>query len=220
MNKKIKNVIVYGIIIINLILFWMIFNSVLKNGSWIFDEPINSFIHSFVNPILTFICIVLARIGGRAGTAILTIVLSIISAVKFKNKKMAIVVILNIVFIGLLNHLIKEYVQRPRPDYRMMNVDGYSFPSGHSMISMAEWGLLISIAYKYIKNAKIKWLCICLMSILILAMGASRIYLGVHYPSDVISGFLLGLVYIVFYTKTVNVFLKNKEKCNNMEEVK
>lgn len=212
MNIKRKNIITYSIIIVCLIMFWMIFNSVLKNGTWIFDEPINSFIHTFVNPILTFICKVLAKIGGRGGTAILTIALAVISAVKFKNKKMAIIIVLNIFLIGLFNHLIKEYVQRPRPDYRMMDVAGYSFPSGHSMISMAEWGLLIYFAYKYIKNNKIKWCSIVLMSLIILAMGASRIYLGVHYPSDVLAGFLLGFVYIIFYTKIVDSITQGKDK--------
>ena len=193
-------------------LFWMIFNSVLKTGTWLFDEPINTFINKFFNPILTTFCLILARIGGRAGTAILTIVLCIISTIKFKNKKMAIIIVINIFLIGLFNHFIKEYVQRLRPEYRMMDVAGYSFPSGHSMISMAEWGLLIYFAYKYIKNIKIKWCCIILMSLMILLMGASRIYLGVHYPSDVISGLLLGLAYIIIYTTIIDsLIIKDNE---------
>ena len=203
MNKKIKNIIKCSIVVVCLMLFWMIFNSVLKTGTWLFDEPINTFINKFFNPILTTFCLILARIGGRAGTAILTIVLCIISTIKFKNKKMAIIIVINIFLIGLFNHFIKEYVQRLRPEYRMMDVAGYSFPSGHSMVSAAFYGFLIYLIYKNVKNKYVKYFSIIGLSLLVILIGISRIYLGVHYTSDVIAGFLISISYLIIFTSVI-----------------
>lgn len=80
---------------------------------------------------------------------------------------------------------------------------GYSFPSGHSMVSMAFYGFLIYLIYNNIKNKYIKWILICSLSILIILIGISRIYLGVHYTSDVLAGFLISISYLVIYTRIV-----------------
>ena len=74
---------------------------------------------------------------------------------------------------------------------------GYSFPSGHSMISFAFYGLLIHIVFHYIKNIWLKWTLIILFALLILFIGVSRIYLRVHYPTDVLAGFSIGIVWLM-----------------------
>ena len=108
----------------------------------------------------------------------------------------------------LLLILLKNILQRPRPtEYRIIEETGYSFPSGHSMVSMAFYGYLIYLIYKYVKNKYIKWTLIVLLSILICSIGISRIYLGVHYTSDVLGGFLISLSYLIVYTLIVNRYL-------------
>ena len=110
--------------------------------------------------------------------------------------------------ITILNQLLKRILQRPRPtEYRIIEETGYSFPSGHSMISMAFYGYLIYLIYKYVKNKYIKWISIVLLSILICAVGISRIYLGVHYTSDVLGGFLISISYLIIYISAINKFL-------------
>lgn len=79
------------------------------------------------------------------------------------------------------------------------NILWYSFPSGHSMVSMAFYGYLVYLIYKYVKNKYIKWTSITLLSILIFLIGISRIYLGVHYTSDVVGGFLISIAYLIIY---------------------
>ena len=97
-------------------------------------------------------------------------------------------------------------MQRPRPSkFQIISEKGYSFPSGHSMVSMAFYGLLIYLIYKYIKNKKLKYSLIVTLSILIFLIGISRIYLGVHYASDVIAGFCISLSYLMIY---INVLKK------------
>ena len=108
--------------------------------------------------------------------------------------------------------LLKNIIQRPRPiEYRLIDETGYSFPSGHSMVSVAFYGLIIYFMYKSIKISKIKWLLISLLSIVIILIGTSRIYLGVHYTSDVIGGFLISISYlIIFITAFGEKILENK----------
>lgn len=83
------------------------------------------------------------------------------------------------------------------------------------MVSMAFYGYLIYLIYRYIENKYIKWLLIVLLSILICLIGISRIYLGVHYTSDVLGGFLLSISYLVVYISLIkNLKIKNITKEN------
>lgn len=89
---------------------------------------------------------------------------------------------------------------------------GYSFPSGHSMISAAFYGFLIYLIYKKVKNKKLKITLIIVLSILIVSIGISRIYLGVHYTSDVLAGFTVSVSYLIIYTSIVKKIILEREK--------
>ena len=78
------------------------------------------------------------------------------------------------------------------------------------MISMAFYGYLVYLIYKYVKNKYVKWTSMVLLSLLICSIGISRIYLGVHYTSDVLGGFLISISYLVIYISAVNKFLIEK----------
>ena len=136
-----------------------------------------------------------------------------------KNKKVGWCVASNLVITVLLNQLLKYIIQRPRPDgYRLITESGYSFPSGHSMVSMAFYGLIIYLIWKMVKNKKIKYISCGILAILIPMIGFSRIYLGVHYASDVIGGFPISIVYLLLYTNITRSILQlKKEKKNNMK---
>ena len=136
-----------------------------------------------------------------------------------KNKKVGWCVASNLVITVLLNQLLKYIIQRPRPDgYRLITESGYSFPSGHSMVSMAFYGLIIYLIWKMVKNKKIKYISCGILGILIPMIGFSRIYLGVHYASDVIGGFAISIVYLLLYTNITRSILQlKKEKKNNMK---
>lgn len=108
----------------------------------------------------------------------------------------------------ITNFIFKQLIRRDRPDVlKLIKQGGFSFPSGHSMISMSMYGMLIYLCYKKIKNKYIKWIICSLLGILILSIGLSRVYLGVHYISDVLGGFILSFIMVVLYTELINKYL-------------
>ena len=134
------------------------------------------------------------KIITNFGSAVYLGIFSIILIIFIKNKKIKILIPLNLIIVTFLNLLLKNIIQRPRPsDISIIEEIGYSFPSGHSMVSMAFYG--------YFKNKVLKWLLISFISILIILIGLSRIYLGVHYTSDVVAGFLLAIAYLIIFIK-------------------
>ncbi len=146
------------------------------------------------------------------GSATCLVPLTLILLVLVKNKKIGFLVGTNLVTVTILNQLLKFILQRPRPtEFRIINEIGYSFPSGHSMISMAFYGFLIYLIYKNIKNKYLKISLIMILSLLIVMIGISRIYLGVHYTSDVCAGFLISIAYLIIYIKVANKFVLNKK---------
>ena len=212
MKEKVKEFIVKNfkwiILFICLIGFLAIaenvFNKEIMNGDIVGYKLISTFLISdFATSIAKFIT--------NFGDAIFLTVLTIILFILIKNKKIGLSIFSNLVIITALNQLLKNILQRPRPtEYRIIEETGYSFPSGHSMISMAFYGYIIYLIYKYVKNKYIKWISIVLLSILICSIGISRIYLGVHYTSDVLGGFLISVSYLVIYISAVNKFLIEK----------
>ena len=152
------------------------------------------------------------KIITNLGSAAALISLSVALLVFVKNKKIGICVAANLGIIALLNVLLKNIVQRPRPEgYRIISETGYSFPSGHSMISTAFYGLLVYLIFKNIKNNKIKWGMTIFLSFLAIGICCSRVYLGVHYASDVIAGFFTSIAYLMLSTKIINKII-NSEK--------
>lgn len=130
---------------------------------------------------------------------------SIILLIFLKNKKTGICIAINLGLSALVNFTIKQIIQRPRPvGHRIIDESGYSLPSGHSMVSMAFYGFLIYLIYKNVKNKYLKTVLIVLLTILIISIGVSRIYLGVHYVSDVLAGFLVAIAYLVIFIHAIN----------------
>ena len=202
--KNIKWIILFICLIGFLALAEDVFNKEIMKGDIIGYNLVSTFLISdFATPIAKFI----TNFGG----AIFLIVLTITLIILIKNKKIGLSIFTNLAVITILNQILKRILQRPRPtEYRIVEETGYSFPSGHSMVSMAFYGYLIYLIYKYVKNKYLKWTLITLLSFLIVSIGISRIYLGVHYTSDVIGGILISISYLIIYITATNKFLLNK----------
>ncbi len=191
-----------------------VFNKEIMNLDIIGYNIISKYLISdFATPIAQFI----TNLGGE----ICLISSSVLLFIIIKNKKIGICVILNLAIATILNVLLKNILQRPRPiEYRIIDESGYSFPSGHSMISMAFYGFIIYLIYKYVKNKKVKYTSISILSILIFAIGISRIYLGVHYTSDVLAGFLIAISYLIVFTSMIQFVSLRRNEGENEKNIK
>lgn len=191
-----------------LILFITIMIFVVIKKDLYIDEYVYSLISKLRSSDMTNIIKIITNIGG---TIIITVV-TILSLFIFRNKKINICIILNLLGIFILNNvLIKNIIARDRPSgINIIEENGYSFPSGHTAISTVVYGYLIYLIYNYVSNKKLKYVLISILSIIILVVGLTRIYLGVHYTSDVLGGYLLGISYLLMFTYVTRNYIKEK----------
>ena len=111
---------------------------------------------------------------------------------------------LNLGLVLVINQVVKHLVARPRPDgFRLVAESGYSFPSAHSMVAMAFFGLMVWMIWHYGRSRSIRWIGTIGFSLVIVLIGFSRVYLGVHYASDVIGGFCISLAWLAVFTRTI-----------------
>jgi len=100
---------------------------------------------------------------------------------------------------AVLNFLFKNLFERSRPDlFRVVEEAGYSFPSGHAMVSVCFYGMLTYLIVRHISSWHWRLVVITLTLALIAAIGVSRVYLGVHYPTDVVAGYFAGGMWLAF----------------------
>lgn len=113
----------------------------------------------------------------------------------------------------LLNCIIKPLVHRPRPPFEMqlaIHPHSFSYVSSHSLVTMCLWGMVIYFISKYCKNKALKVLGIMISILWILFVGVSRVWLGVHNPTDVIGAYLLGVFLLSIYTKLFSKGVDNE----------
>ena len=211
-KKYYKVIIVFICLTITLEMVYALFgNEVMKRDIIGYKFISKYLISDFTLPIAKFI----TNFGGVIGLIIIAIIISSILIIK-KHKLMGFLIWLNLAISGGLNQILKRLVQRPRPtEYRLIEESGYSFPSGHSMVSAAFYGFFIYLIFKNVKNKHIKWISITSLSVLIILIGISRIYLGVHYTSDVMAGFVISISYLVIFTSIVNDYLDKPKSDDN-----
>lgn len=204
--KNYKWIICFICLILFLALAEDVFNNEIMQGDVVGYKFISTYlIRDSLTPIF--------KIITWFGSATCLIPLAVILFFTIKNKKVGLLAGANLIIITILNQALKIIVQRPRPtEYRIINETGYSFPSGHSMVSMAFYGFLIYLIYKNIKNKYLKISLIITLALLIIMIGISRIYLGVHYTSDVCAGFLVSLSYLIIYINFANKLVLGREK--------
>ncbi len=186
------------IISVSIVLFLIIVYFLASNQIQAFDEKV----YSFFRPMISGQVTILFRVITATGGAVFLVVFTLLLVLFRKEKITRIAIPLNLVLVTLLNVVIKEIARRPRPvDIGIIEEIGFSFPSAHAMVNTAFYGFLIYLIFCNEKNkTKRNILCISL-TLLILGICSSRIYLGVHYASDVLAGMCLSLIYLAIFTK-------------------
>lgn len=181
------------IISILLLIFLSMLGVVLFDKSLVFDSSIYetlmgfrcSFLDNFFKAITWF------------GNPMTIIGLIVIFIAIFRNKDSLLLTISALDSV-IVNSIIKHIVKRDRPNIlRLVSESGYSFPSGHAMISVCVYGFLFYLAMVRIKNKYLRWVSCFVLGFLIFGIGISRIYVGVHYASDIIAGYALAGIEII-----------------------
>ncbi len=192
--KWTKRKILFLVACVLLTIFVIIFKKIDSGTIVAFDNFVYGLLEH--NEILTKIM----KIVTWFGESYTLIFLSVALFLFFTNKREAAAVPLNLALIATCNATLKILVKRPRPiGIRLIDVTGYSFPSGHSASSFAFYGFLMYLVYRKCKSKKLKILSMAFLGVLIFAIGVSRVYLGVHYASDVLGGFTLAGFYLILY---------------------
>lgn len=133
-----------------------------------------------------------SSLGGTT-VALSVTVLAAIGLMVTRHWHAAVAVIVSVLSTQIIVHLIKVQVERNRPPADASHVDahGYSFPSAHSATSMALYGMLALFAISHL-HGRARHIACGAMGTVIVLVGATRIYLGAHFPTDVIAGWIVG----------------------------
>lgn len=200
-----KKVLPYILAIIFFLIFLILGILIITNNISSFDTLIYNHIikhNQTLTPIL--------KIITEFGDALVLIILTLLILLVFKERTIGFLVSINLIISFVISQIAKYIFTRPRPiENVLIEIGGYSFPSGHSTVSMAFYGFFIYLCLTKISNKYLKYFLSIIIALLILIIGYSRIYLGAHYPSDVIGGFSLGacilILYIKLFVKRINI---------------
>lgn len=184
---------------VSLVAFTAIIMGLVKNELSPLDNTVYDFISQFINSGLTVVMKFISIFGSFYFLLALAAVLTAIFIIKKKNRFNGAMIIVNLLSVSILCIIFKNIFARPRPNINQLIIArGFSFPSAHSMLSAGFYGYLVYLCSAFPKKPYSRIASVFLI-LLILAVGISRIYLGVHYTSDVIGGYMSGLSWLVIF---------------------
>lgn len=209
------------VIVLGLISLWgfiYIAQLLITNRVQAFDERVLEWMDNIRTPTLDVIMRGFTALGNPQ-TVVIPILMIVVYFLFMKPHRWYAVRIPSVALGSyLLNRALKSWFDRPRPAAHERMVDvlvDLSFPSGHAMFALAFYGLLIHIIWRFTKKAAMRrWLTV-LVIIFILMIGMSRVYLKVHYLTDVLAGFAAGFLWLLiclFFIKRIEKLIRKQEK--------
>ncbi|HRE50491.1 MAG TPA: phosphatase PAP2 family protein [Flavitalea sp.] len=178
--------------------FAYIVNYTFRMNDHALDHRVFEFIAPYINDWNTWILFVFTSLGSTPFLLPANILLALYFLLLKKDKTSFITVVVVSLGTVLINKALKAYFGRIRPaDPLLEGVEGFSFPSGHSMSGLAFYGLLMYLVWNSSLRQQIKQLLIPLLALMIALVGFSRIYFRVHYLSDVLAGFAAAVIWLM-----------------------
>lgn len=189
----------------SLYLFLELGEEVLDKDILLIDSLVTNFIYNFRSPLLNQVMMFFTSLGsGLALISMSIITILYIGAVRKKD----VAIYLGILCSGaILNIILKFLYQRPRPEnFPLIHENSLSFPSAHAMNSFVFFAALSYFIFRETNNKNVTLIVSAISLIVVGLIGISRIYLGVHYPSDVLGGFIAGFLWFIsaiLFEKTI-----------------
>lgn len=195
-----------------LIVFGWLAEEVVEGDTKHFDAVIRAAVHNHATPLLTRIMQAFSFLGSVGWvTAFCVFVIGL--CFYFHRRRMAAFLAIAMIGASTLDFVLKLAFHRPRPiAFYGISPSSFSFPSGHALGSLCFYGILAAVLADRMRGVKPKVLVWFAASFLVAMIGLSRIYLGVHYPSDVIAGYLAGAVWVTAVTVVDKLLLDRREK--------
>jgi undecaprenyl-diphosphatase len=181
-----------------LIFFGWLADEALEGDARHFDDVTRATVHQLATPLLTAIMRGFSFVGSTISLSLGTIFVVVQFAMRKWGREARLFAI-TMIGAGLLNIALKLAFKRPRPIpfFDLSPPETYSFPSGHSLTSAVFFGALAAILTARIKSRRVRVAMWIVATAMFLLIGLSRIYLGVHYTTDVIAGFAAALIWIL-----------------------
>jgi undecaprenyl-diphosphatase len=181
-----------------LLLFGWLAEEVLEGDKQHFDDAIRALVQEHATPALTAAMRAITLLGSTAVLLALGLIITLVF-LALKHKRSAMLIVFTMAGAFLLNWVLKITFQRERPVpfFDTPLPDSYSFPSGHALLSFCFYGALASIISARTQSLALRVITWGAAILLAIAIGISRIYLGVHYPSDVLAGFAAAIMWIM-----------------------
>ena len=195
-----------------LCIFFLLHYLYTSGASRSFDLTIGETVRALRTPISNAVLIPITHMANWKTLVGIGVILIIIDAVKWKKIDYPLAVAAALITL-LVYKLLKALVQRPRPDqiFWLVMEHGYSFPSGHSMNGMFCYGILIYLLWRNCSNKTVRNVMTVLLCLLIPLIGYSRVYCGVHHPTDVLAGLFMGLAMLMGATVVLDELLLQVE---------
>lgn len=207
-GREMKKIILRSIFILVAVCSFAILAICMQQGDTLeFDNWVYGWVSQTIMPWLTEV-LKIVTYGGNV--FVVAGICGILLLIPNTRKNIGLPSALSVVVAVGVSSLLKGIFARPRPDVlRLIEESGYSFPSAHALLSATLYIMLIILVCKYTKSLLAKISLVLLLCVVIGVVGYSRIYMGVHYASDVVGGWIMGFaITLLVYTICRLTFLK------------
>jgi undecaprenyl-diphosphatase len=179
------------------VLFLWLADEVFEGSTKVFDAAVRETVHRMASPWLTSFMLAISFIGSFyvlfPASCLTAVLLGVL-----KWKRALVLFLFTMIGEQILENVLKEYYRRARPDafFDYPLPASYSFPSGHALAALCFFGVLAWLITARLKNVPLRIAIWAVAAFMIVSIGLSRIYLGVHYPSDVLAGYVAAVIWI------------------------
>ncbi len=187
----------FAVAVCAILLFGWIATEVLRGQTQAFDNAVRGRVHSWASPWLTAVMQTFTLLGS---TPVLVVVVALLALTlwRMRQRRQAMALVLGAAGGNILMEILKLVFRRPRPVpfFGIAAPDSWSFPSGHALNSFCVYVLAAALVLRQVRSEGARITCWCIAVIMAVMPGISRIYLGVHYPSDVLAGYVAATAWL------------------------